>query len=84
MWFCYILYSEKINQTYSGFTSNLDRRLLQHKNHLLGITTRRADDYRLVWYSAFINEYKARSFEKYLKTRSGRAFMNKRLVGKLI
>ena len=83
MWFCYILYSKRINQTYTGFSSNLERRLFQHKHHLLGITTKRADDYELVWFSGFLSRNLAKDFEKYLKTKSGRVFMSKRFLGNL-
>jgi hypothetical protein len=34
----------------------------------------------LVWYSAFSTSEKCSEFEKYLKTASGKAFRNKRLV----
>jgi predicted GIY-YIG superfamily endonuclease len=34
----------------------------------------------VVTYIAFTNKYKAFAFEKYLKSGSGRAFLNKRLV----
>jgi predicted GIY-YIG superfamily endonuclease len=34
--------------------------------------------WELVWYSAFKDKYKALSFEKYLKSHSGRAFAKKR------
>jgi len=34
----------------------------------------------LIFYYAFKDKYKAFDFEKYLKSRSGRTFMNKRFV----
>ncbi|MDX2095626.1 MAG: GIY-YIG nuclease family protein, partial [Alphaproteobacteria bacterium] len=36
--------------------------------------------WELVWYCAFPDKYKALEFEKYLKSHSGRAFANKRLL----
>jgi predicted GIY-YIG superfamily endonuclease len=80
MYFCYILYSKTINQTYTGVTTNLKRRLKEHKEEPTR-TTKRADDYKLVWYAEFRTRELAEKFEIYLKTKSGRAFMKKRLVG---
>src|SRR5215831_9296048 len=36
--------------------------------------------WKLVWYCAFPDKYKALEFEKYLKSHSGRAFAKKRLT----
>jgi predicted GIY-YIG superfamily endonuclease len=83
MFFVYILYSKTINQTYVGFTTNLDKRLKNHKENPTR-TTSRAADYKLIWYASFSSRELAELFEKYLKTHSGRAFMNKRLIGDLM
>ena len=78
----YILYSEKTNKTYVGFTLNLNKRLKQHKTDPTR-TTKRSDDYNLVWYSVFSDKKMAYSFERYLKTRSGRVFLRKKILGEL-
>lgn len=83
MYSVYILYSKNLNQTYVGFTSNLERRLKEHKQSPTK-TTRRSNDYILVWYAKFIERSFAEKFEKYLKSHSGRIFMRKRLIGDLI
>ena len=82
MYFCYILYSKTKHKTYTGFTSNLKKRLETHREEPTR-TNKQAKDYKLIWYSAFTNKGMALSFEKYLKTRSGRVFMRKRLIGSL-
>lgn len=48
--------------------------------HLSGkvLSTKSNLNYRLEWYCAFKNSKQALSFEKYLKTGSGVAFMKKR------
>ena len=46
-------------------------------------TTKRANDYVLVWYAGFKDKKIARSFERYLKSHSGRIFARKRLLGAL-
>ncbi|WP_268123380.1 GIY-YIG nuclease family protein [Roseivirga pacifica] len=64
---------------YTGCTSNLEKRL---KKHLKGEVT--STSYRLPveleTYIVFKDKYKAYSFEKYLKSGSGIAFRNKRLI----
>lgn len=85
MYYCYILYSKDIDQTYTGYTKDLERRVRQHvQREDSTVTTKRADDYKLIWYAAFKDEYLAKEFERYLKSHSGRAFMKKRLIGKLL
>lgn len=83
MHYVYILYSKKLNQTYVGETAYLDRRIEQHKTDNTR-TTNRSDDYRLVWHAVFSQSAKAKEFERYLKTHSGRIFMRKRLLGDLM
>lgn len=83
MHFVYILYSKSINQTYVGETTNLDRRLSEHPVDNTR-TTNRAKDYKLIWFAAFDNTEKAKQFERYLKSHSGRVLMRKRLIGDLM
>lgn len=67
------------DQIYVGCTSNLKKRLSDHNCG----TTAHTDKYRpweLVMYLAFNNKEKAVEFEKYLKSHSGRAFRDKRLL----
>ena len=77
-WFVYIL-ACKNGSHYVGCTNDLSDRLRRHNcGHV------RATSYRrplvCVTYVVFLNKYKAYAFEKYLKSGSGRAFMNKRLI----
>ena len=77
-WTVYIL---KCNDEshYVGYTENFENRLNKHLKGLV-VSTK----YRLpvipVTKIVFSDKYKAYFFEKYLKTGSGRAFMNKRLI----
>ncbi|MDI6892204.1 MAG: GIY-YIG nuclease family protein [Actinomycetota bacterium] len=66
---------------YVGSTRDLKLRIQKHSEG--GIpSTAKYRPHRLVWYSAFSDREKAILFEKYLKTASGKAFRNKRLVNK--
>jgi len=64
---------------YVGRSDNLKRRL---KEHLSGnqTTTKKFLPCKLITYVAFENKTNAVRFEKYLKTGSGIAFRNKRLI----
>ena len=79
MYYVYLLRSINFpEQTYRGYTEDLKTRL---KDHNAGKSTHTAKyaPWELVSYHAFANKQKAREFEHYLKTGSGKAFANKRL-----
>lgn len=78
MYYTYILELEN-GEYYIGYTKDLEQRLQEHKRGLVK-TTKYLKPKRTVFYAAFIKEEKARDFEKYLKSSSGFAFRNKRLV----
>jgi len=80
MFYVYILRSESYSdQTYIGFTRDLKSRIATH-NAGGSPHTRKFIPWRLEFYCAFPNEAKARGFEMYLKSHSGKAFANKRLL----
>ena len=64
---------------YVGCTSNLDQRISRHEKGYVESTKYRLT-VTVVTTIVFVDKYKAFEFEKYLKTGSGRAFMNKRLI----
>ena len=67
------------DQTYVGFTGDLKSRITTH-NQGGSPHTRKYLPWRLEFYCAFPDEMKARAFERYLKSHSGKAFANKRLL----
>jgi len=79
MYYIYILKSSKSKILYYGYTVNLKKRLLEH-NSGTSIFTKGHLPWKLVWYCAFENIKKAKDFELYLKSGSGKAFVYKRLV----
>ena len=79
MYYVYILKSYLDDSKYIGATKNLKRRLDEH-NYGGVKYTRSKKPYKIIWYSCFENKEKAYSFEKYLKSSSGMAFRNKRLI----
>lgn len=78
MYYVYIL--RLIDGTYyTGYSSNLRERVKEHHKALIS-STKNLIPVELVFYSAFRSKIKALNFEKYLKTGSGFAFRNKRLI----
>jgi putative endonuclease len=78
MWYVYILKCAD-GSYYTGCTNNLDDRIKRHQNQMVHYTKDKLP-IELVTYIAFSDKYKAFNFEKYLKSGSGMAFRNKRLV----
>ncbi len=61
---------------YTGCTDNLKDRIDRHQKGYISSTRNRLP-IKLISYFAFQDKYTAFNFEKYLKSGSGRAFMNK-------
>ena len=64
---------------YTGCTENLEERLLRHSNGYVPATKNRLP-IQLITHVVFNDKYRAFEFEKYLKSGSGRAFLNKHLI----
>ncbi len=78
MWYVYILKCD--NETYyTGCTNDLKERLRRHRGGQVHFTKDKKL-IELITYIAFKDKYKAYQFEKYLKSGSGIAFRNKRLI----
>lgn len=61
---------------YIGCTNDLRDRIFRHENGQIPATRDRLP-LKLISYFAFSDKYKTFNFEKYLKSGSGRAFLNK-------
>ena len=81
MYYVYIIGSiSHPGQRYVGFTGNrMDLRLDRH-NRGTTLATKRYTPWKLLWSDAFPEKEIALAFETYLKSGSGRAFANKRLI----
>lgn len=78
MYYCYLLKLSN-GKYYTGFTDNLKNRLQDHQRGKV-LATKQFLPFSLAYYSAFTTKTKALEFEQYLKTYSGFAFRNKRLI----
>jgi predicted GIY-YIG superfamily endonuclease len=77
--YVYILESVGVEaHYYVGLTGDVAARLIRHNRGEVRHTAKFAP-WRLKTYVAFADERRAVSFERYLKTASGRAFSKKRL-----
>ncbi|HVS79505.1 MAG TPA: GIY-YIG nuclease family protein [Candidatus Paceibacterota bacterium] len=79
MHYCYILKSTKDSSYYIGSTQDLKKRLEKHNRKEVTYSSTRAP-FKIAWYAAFQTKDLALAFEKYLKSSSGFAFRNKRLI----
>ncbi len=80
MFYVYILRSiDHPKQTYVSSTSDLRSRLAQHFAGK-SIHTNKFKPWNLVAYVALQDKLLAETFERYLKTGSGRAFASRRLI----
>ena len=80
MHYVYILQSALDHRRhYTGFTHNLRSRLTSH-NAGQNPSTVHGRPWQIVSYFAFADETKARDFERYLKSGSGKTFSRRRLI----
>lgn len=80
MYYVYIIRSESDrNRFYVGYSENVKNRLEAHNQGKVQ-STQKHRPWNLITCICFNNEKKAKEFEKYLKSHSGRAFLSKRLV----
>jgi len=76
----YYIYSLKCNDGfYVGCTEDLRDRIKRHQRGNIPATKNRLP-VKIDFYFVINNKYKAFQFEKYLKSGSGRAFINKHLI----
>jgi len=77
MYYTYVLLCSD-NRTYIGASNNLKERIERHNKGYIAATHKRLP-VKLLAYFAFSDEHIAFSFEQYLKSGSGRAFMKKHI-----
>ena len=76
--YTYVLLSLLDNEHYVGSTTDLRKRLKEHKTGLVRSTKSR-QPMKLIYYEACINEEDARQRERYFKTTIGRRWLGMRL-----
>ena len=67
MYFVYMITNMHNTTLYIGVTNNLERRLYEHKNHLVSGFSKQYNLHKLVYYEATTDVYSAIAREKQLK-----------------
>ena len=78
MYYVYVLQSEIDGNLYTGYTSNLKRRIKEHNKGNVDSTKYRSP-LSLIYYESCLNQQDATKREKYLKTTYGRRYLKNRL-----
>jgi putative endonuclease len=76
MYYVYVLQSESDTGLYIGYSSDLRRRLAQHRAGESFATAFRGP-WRLIYYEAYLEEADTRGREEFLKSGLGRKFLAK-------
>jgi putative endonuclease len=72
--FVYILFSQKINRYYVGYTSDLDKRLQEH-NSGISTFTAKASDWKIMFTQQFNSREEAHKRELEIKNKKSRKYI---------
>jgi putative endonuclease len=78
MYYVYVLQSKKDNLCYTGFTSDLERRISEHNNGD-EISTKYRIPFELIYYEWCLDKNDAVAREKYLKSGMGKKYIRNRI-----
>ena len=78
MFYNYIIQSLKNDQLYTGFTSDLKKRINEH-NQGLNLSTKRYKPLKIIYYEACVDKDDVMRREGYLKTTQGIRLVKRRL-----
>jgi putative endonuclease len=77
-YYIYVLLSEKDNQFYTGYTSDLKNRINYHNEGKVTSTKNRRP-LKLIYFEGCLNQQDATRREKYLKSGNGKIYLRSRL-----
>jgi putative endonuclease len=78
MYYVYVLRSRQSGRLYTGYTSDLKKRLTDHFTNKSRATAKRGL-YSLIYYEACLNSADARAKERFLKTGPGKRYLKNRV-----
>ena len=84
MFYVYLLECQQDKSWYIGYTSDLRRRINDHQNGCGCRTTSIKNNWKLIYYEAYIEKQDAIGREKFLKSGLGRKYLNKQLRNYLL
>ena len=74
-YYCYILFSEKLNKFYIGSTQDLDNRLYRHNNSAGSTYTKKVKDWKLMYFETFETRSEAIMRENQIKRKKSRKYI---------
>ncbi len=77
-YYVYVLISEKDNNFYTGYTSDITKRLLFHNDGRV-ISTKNRRPLKLIYWEGCLNQKDALRREKYLKSGNGKIYLRNRM-----
>ena len=80
MYYVYVIECQEDKSWYIGYSSNLKRRIQEHQNGVGCRTTAWKRKWKLIYYEAYVDKRDAIGREKYLKSGSGRRYLNKQMA----
>ncbi len=78
MWYIYILESLKDHKWYTGFTNNIEARLIKHNTGQV-FSTESRKPFKMIYYEACLHKKDAEAREKYPKSGMGKRYIKNRL-----
>jgi putative endonuclease len=78
MFYVYLLHSTKDNGFYIGYSTDLKRRLSEHRRGA-SFATKSRGPWKLIYYEAYTEREDAEGREKFLKSGAGRRFLRAQL-----
>jgi putative endonuclease len=78
MFYVYVLHSLEDHGLYIGFSTDLRRRIAEHK-HGASFATKYRGPWKLIYYEAYTERLDAEGRERYLKSGGGRRFLRRQL-----
>jgi len=78
MYYFYVLQFKNNKKLYKGLTSNLKRRIADHRSGQSSFTSRNGE-FALIFYEAYLNKKDAVEAEKYFKGGHGREVLKQKL-----
>ncbi len=74
--FVYVIKSKE-GLHYTGYTSDLEKRIKQHNDKSLSFWTKRGSGWKLIFFKEFKSSSEAMNYEKFLKSGQGQIFLKK-------
>ncbi|MCF8363016.1 MAG: GIY-YIG nuclease family protein [Prolixibacteraceae bacterium] len=78
----YVLYSEKFDKIYIGYSSDIENRIIAHNHPKNKGWTKNFKPWKLVYNETFDSKKEAMIREKQLKSAKGREFIHNKIIKK--